>query len=202
MTQTWTKLATTHGARAAVSLTMTDEELDAMTAHQSALLVDKLRPLLNGDEHRALDYGCGAARLTPMLHDLLLHPDPLIWGYDPCREMLHLSRSDPQRPLILTTTPPFHIGTFDVVFMAQVLGDPECRVGAVIGEALSLLAPGGLFVVYDHMPDYPPPGRWWRFRSKFFYQGLLKSYDLGMDFITTMPQGENEVTVLAGRSKP
>jgi SAM-dependent methyltransferase len=199
MTTTWTNLAQQHGAKAAVSLTMSDEELEAMTAHQSALLIDALRPLLRGEEQRALDYGCGAARLTPMLHDLLVHPEPLIWGYDPCPEMLHLSKQDPERPLVLTTGLPNH--KFDVVFMAQVLGDPECKVGAVIHEALSLLKPGGLLIATDHMPDYPPPGRWWRFRSQSFYQGLFKSYDIRMDFITKMPQGENEVTVLAGRKK-
>ena len=201
MIPTWTRLALEHGAKSAVSTTMSDEELDAMTRHQCALLMDHLRPLLHGDEHRALDYGCGAGRLTHFLHDLLLHPEPLVWGYDPCAEMLRLAREIPDKPLILTTVPPHHIGGFDVLLMAMVLGDPEVRMGAVIGEALSLLAPGGLFVLLEHMPDYPPPGRWWRFRSRQFYQGVFRSYDMPMEFVTTMAQGENEVTVLAGRSK-
>ncbi len=199
MIPTWTKLAIKYGAKAAVSTTMSDEEIADMTAHQSALLIDAMRPLLRGDEQRALDYGCGAARLTPMLHDLLLHPDPMIWGYDPCPEMLHLFRADPERLFILTTVLPKH--KFDVILMAMVLGNPELPPGTILAEALSLLAPGGLFVLLDHMPNTPPPKRWWVFRSVGFYQGLFRSYDVPMDFITTLPQGENEVTVLAGRSK-
>jgi SAM-dependent methyltransferase len=202
MTTTWTNLAQQHGAKAAVSLTMSDEELEAMTAHQSAILIDALRPLLRGDEHKALDFGCGSGRFCGMLYDLLLVPDPVIFGFDPCSEMLHCAKADPERPCILTTVPPHHIGGFDVVFLSVVLGDPEIRIGAAIFEALSLLAPGGLLVAIDHMPDTPPLNRWWRFRSQGFYQGLFRSYDVPMSFLTKMPQGQNEVTILAGRKKP
>ena len=45
MTTTWTHLAQQHGASAAVSLTMSDDEIAAMTAHQSAILLDRLRAI-------------------------------------------------------------------------------------------------------------------------------------------------------------
>ncbi len=204
MIPTWTKLAIKYGAKAAVSTTMSDAEIADMTERQTVLLIDALRPLLRGDEQRALDYGCGAARLTFMLHDLLLVPDPHIWGFDPCAEMIHLAsqKQIAEKPIILTTHPLNGVTKFDVILMAMVLGNPESPPGAILGDALSLLNPGGLFVLLDHMPNTPPPKRWWVFRSVGFYQGLFRSYDVPMDFITTIPQGENEVTVLAGRSKP
>ena len=195
MTDTWTSLATKYGRKCAVSLDVDDAKIDAETARQIPELAEHLRPLMRGDEQSGLDYGCGSGRLTPTLHHIILHMDKHIWGYDPCSDLLHLSQASPEYPMILTTRVPRHL-TFDVILTAMVLGEPRLDCEAVAADIERMLAPGGLFVMLDHMA---PKTRWWQFRPQSFYIALFGNLGIDLACVATMQQLTEEVTILAGR---
>jgi SAM-dependent methyltransferase len=195
MSDTWRSLARLYGRRSVMDLTITEDAMDAETERQWTILAPMLRPLLNGSERLALDYGCGAGRFTGRLADLTAE---FAIGYDPCKDLLYLA--PPHRAVNYTAQLPLGM-EFDLIFAAMVLGDPNADPAAMASEIASLLAPDGLLVVLDHMPDEPPAGRWWQFHSVPWFRDLFASAGIPLDEIGSLTQLSNPVTVLAGRNR-
>ncbi len=193
---TWDDLAAQHGARAVMDLGISDAELDAETARQWPLIEAMLRPLLNGSEQLALDFGCGVGRFTPRLADLT---SGAVIGYDPCKRFIAMA---PLRahPTVHYTAQMPHGYDFDLVFVAMVLGDPGQDIFETARTITSLLAPGGLLIVLEHCVTNPAPyaGRWWRFRNAEEYRRLFFP-QAPLDIIGSIMQLSNPVTILAGR---
>jgi len=192
MTDAWRELAEKSGRVAVMSREITEAELTAETVRQWDILAPMLNPLLTGSEQLGLDYGCGAGRFTAAIAALC---GGLTIGYDPCREMLALA---PKREHVRYTAR-LPLGfEFDLIFTAMVLGDPNVEPDYIAGEIAGLLAPNGLLIVLDHMPDEAPKGRWWQFRAASFYRDLFARHGIGLSPIGRLMQLQNEVTVLAG----
>lgn len=191
---TWSSLTAKHGRRCVLSPTITDEEHDACTDYQRAVLRQTLTPLLNGTEKKALDYGAGSGRLTPALEALV---PCAVWAYDPCRDLLSLADQQPGSRIIYSTKlPPFGV---DLVMCWAVLGEPSIDPPAAAHNAISCANNGALIVVADHMHDWPQPGRWWKFRPQSLYVSLFRDLGVSLEKVGTCMQLRDELTILAGR---
>jgi hypothetical protein len=82
----------------------------------------------------------------------------------------------------------------DVIFLAMVLGDP----GVDIERTVAGLAPGGIFIVIEHM-DVAQEGRWWRMRPQTDYEALFARHGVALAMIGRDRQLDVPITVLAGR---
>ena len=64
-----------------------------------------------------------------------------------------------------------------------------------------LLAPGGLLVLLDHMPDEPPKGRWWSFLPVRHYTSLCSRHGIALQKVGEVDQAGNRVAICVGRRK-
>lgn len=191
---TWTTLTAKHGRRCVLSPTITDEEHDACTDYQRAVLRQTITPLLTGTEQKALDYGAGAGRLSPTLEALV---PGTVWAYEPCRDLLCLADQQPGSRIIYSTKlPPFAV---DLVLCWAVLGGPTLDPQQEAGNIVASAAPGALIVVVDHMPIWPQQGRWWKFRPQSLYVSLFRDLGVTLERVGTCMQLRDELTILAGR---
>jgi SAM-dependent methyltransferase len=207
VTGVWSRLAADHGARACVSTAMTEAQIAEMTARQW----ETIGPLITAERQAerpvrtvyadALDYGCGAGRFT----ELLMRVAYRATGYDPCREMIDLRPPITRPGLWYTSDHEYLLGRnrpFDLIFVAMVLGGPQNDRDATMAEIASLLAPGGLLVLLDHMPEKPPVGRWWSFLPVSHYVALCARHGIALRVAGEVEQGANPVTICMGRRSP
>ena len=198
MTDPWRILARRYGRKSVMALDIDDATLDAETERQAAIIFPLIRAALRGDEKTAIDYGCGAGRFTRHLDKLV---SGTTYGYDPCAELIDARGEQPPSIQWITGDPDrlfaWDHPPCDIVFTAMVLGEPNIDIEATAADLVSRLAPYGLLVVLDHMPDTEPLGRWWRFRPKSFYFDLFARNGVTMREIGRVQQLDNEVTILA-----
>lgn len=202
MSETWSRLTAQAGRCCVMSLEIDERTLDQETERQIGVLMPMLCPLFTGNERHALDYGCGAGRFTAALASTI---SCRTTGFDPCRELIDLA---PKAPLVdyITCEPDQFFGGIhqagirsDVIFAAMVLGHPNTDTARTIEQIVSILKPGGLMIVVDHMPAEPPYGTWWHYRRPEFYEEMFGEYGVALERIGAMMQLDKEVTVLAGR---
>ncbi len=203
MPDDWTNLANQYGRKSVMSLAIDDATLDRETQRQIPILFGMIADQLHGHERSGLDYGCGAGRWT---HALAKTIQGRVTGFDPCTELVAMARGEIDTDYV-SGSPDAFFGEcrhnephFDVVLAAQVLGAPGMDVEATARGLVGVLAPGGLLVVVDHMVDEPQPQRWWRFRSRDYYESLFSRHGIELREIGRLMQLENEITMLAGRN--
>ena len=195
-TSTWTRLVRAHGRTCVVSLHVDEATLDLETARQASVIFPLLDPLLTG-EVTALDYGCGAGRFT---HALAAATGCLTTGYDPCAEFADHWKDGPEVDFtsdISALVP----GSYEIVFAALVIGDPSIDdIEAAAAGLVSLMAPGGLLVLIDHMtPDEEK--RWWQFRVPSFYLDLFARHGVTLRALGQDKQLDVPITILGGRKE-
>ena len=201
VTSPYDGLVDAHGKQAVVSQTITQDELQTITERQIAAVGPLIRSLQHGDEKLALDYGCGYGRFTNMLASMAGRAV----GVDPSSALIH--EGEPEVGVELLWADPLEFcraaaaegSTFDIVFLWTVMSQPSLDVEAVADALVSVLAPTGLLVIADHMPDEEPPGRWVRFRPASFYVDLFASRGVPLVMGTVVAETDDPVTVLVGR---
>lgn len=199
MSDTWTDLTAKHGRRCVMSPTIDDATLNAETERQISEIFPLIKPLLNGREVIALDYGCGAGRFTAALADCI---DGWATGYDPCGDLIALAQEAKWVDYVTMPVDDFFRyddTPYNVVFAAMVIGHPGIDTDGLVGDLVNVIVPDGLMIVLDHMPFHIPQGRWWKFRPERFYIDLFERHGVKLERIGKVMQLENEVTVLAGR---
>ena len=201
MPEVWTNLARQHGKRAVVSISITDAELDAETARQTAELFPLIASHLPVKPGLALDFGCGAGRFTKSLADLTVHGAT---GFDPCAEYLAMApRSKDVQYVSANSATFFSVfeGLFDLVFAFCVLGDPNLALTETIDGLAHILAPGGAILIVDHMETVDQNKRWWRFRPFDTYAADFGAVGIYLEKIGTVMQIADRMTVAIGRRR-
>lgn len=202
MSETWDYLARSLGRRSVMSPVIDDAGLDAETERQIPILLAMLRDQLDGTERVALDYGAGYGRFSDTLATAI---GGRVMAFDPCAALVESAQGSVRVDFVSTSPEAFFAETrangtlFDVVFAAQVLGDPALDLEQTVADLVSVLAPGGLMAVMDHMPVTIPRGRWWRFRPADDYRNAFAAHDITMTWVGDMKQLEETVSMLAGR---
>lgn len=202
MSDEWAELAQKHGRKSVMGLHIDEAKLDAETARQIPILLAMLRDQLDGTERVALDFGCGYGRFSDALAAAI---GGRVTAFDPCAGLIESTQGSVRVDFVSTSPEAFFAETrangtlFDVVFAAQVLGNPALNLEQTVADLVSVLAPGGLMAVMDHMPVTIPTGRWWRFRPADDYRNAFAAHDITMTWVGDMKQLEETVSMLAGR---
>jgi SAM-dependent methyltransferase len=159
-----------------------DAEYDSVTRRQwDQHLVPRLRPLLNGDEALAVDYGCGPGRLTAHLAAAMPAADRRAVGLDPTQALLALA---PQAAHVSYQAIraagrcglPDHCA--DVVFVHLVLGGlRDQALHNALREIQRLLRPGALLFLIESTSEFPNPAHW-TYRTVDQYVQLIDFADL------------------------
>lgn len=191
MRDAWSDLARQHGRRCTVSLIASDTEVDTCTAAQIQAINGVVQPLLRGNETRALDFGCGTGRFTPMLAEWAAWAH----GYEPSPDLLALCDAQERRNIIWRSFLPTF--TFDIVLVALVLGEPDLDVIATNRTIANALAADGLLVLLEHTAE-PEPGQWWQFRPISYYCKLFRKVGISLSPIGHCDQLGTETTIFAG----
>lgn len=202
MSDEWGALAKTHGRKSVMNLSITDAELDAETNRQTPILMGLIAGQLHGHERSGLDFGCGSGRFSAPLAKTI---HGRVLAFDPCAELIamatghisvdyHTCKSE-----ALFAECKHNQTDFDVVLTAIVLGTPGLDLEATASGLVSVLAPDGLLVVVDHMPDVLPTRRWWRYRPSGMYLDVFARNGVELECVGELMQLDNQVTVLTGR---
>ena len=184
-------MAITVGKSCVMKPNYTDEERDAENKRQSSTAFAAIYPLLKGHEMLGLDYGCGYGRLTPMLHEVMQCP---VVGYDPSPNMI--AASTPKPGIIYTSELPA-MQAYDVIMAWAVLGSPAIDRAATVRHISSLLIPGGLLIIGDHI-GHRTKG-WWEFRGLGFYQELFDIHNIHLEHAAEIGQCGEPFSLLCGR---
>jgi len=107
---------------------------------------------------RVLDFGCGVGGSMPYFHKYL--PESQLTGIDVSQRSIDIASSrfpDLADYLLFDgVSLPFADNTFDVVFTACVFHHiPANEHVHLLSEILRVLAPGGVFFVFEHNPSNP-----------------------------------------------
>jgi SAM-dependent methyltransferase len=175
----WQLRARTHGKRAVLNLSHSDDEYDQVTEWQKQLLFPILSRNLNGSERTLLDFGCGPGRFTP---DLAALVGGTAVGVDISAELIKLAAP--------ASNVRYYVGsdrmlldqnlTFDVVWVCLVMGGvSETRIGATVEALKGCLNPGGLLFLVENTAK-KPNAEYWFFRSAREYIGKFDSVDLSV----------------------
>lgn len=198
MTDVWSRLASAHGAAACVAVGLTPSQIAALTADQARVIFPLVRRHMIGHERRAVDFGCGAGRFSGHLAD---GTGCSVVAYDPCVEFLAEAPDHPYVVYAADDRAYLLAQPFDIVFVAMVLGSPEGSQETTMARLADLLAPRGLLVLLDHMPDEPPKGRWWSFLPVRHYTSLCSRHGIALQKVGEVDQAGNRVAICVGRRK-
>ena len=202
MPKDWDNLAVQFGPKSVMSLTITDEELNAETERQIPLLEQIIEPLLDWDEETVLDFGCGAGRFTQALADMIRGRAT---GFDPCAGLIERAPGGYNVDYVSCPADQFFAEcraqntTYGVVFAFGVLGAPGLDLGLTARGLVDVLAPKGLLVIADHMSLMPAEGKWWIHRHPSFYRLLFSGLGIELHQEGIVTQLDNAFTILAGR---
>lgn len=202
MNDQWAGLAKQHGRKSVMNLSITDAELDTETNRQTPILMGLIAGQLHGHERSGLDFGCGSGRFSAPLAKTI---HGRVLAFDPCAELIAMATGHISVDYHSGESEAFfaeckHNQTdFDVVLTAMVLGTPGLDLEATASGLVSVLAPDGLLIIVDHMPEVLPTRRWWRYRPMNLYRDVFARNDVNMECVGELAQLENQITVLTGR---
>lgn len=202
MSDAWTELAKSHGRRSVMSLSISEEQLEAETARQLPILCGMIHGQLHGHERTGLDFGCGSGRFS---HALAQTIHGRVTAFDSCAALVALATWQLDVDYVSSDSAAFfdelikNDVTYDVVMAAQVLGSPGLPLESTAASLTEVLAPGGLLIIVDHMPEIIPTDRWWRFRPRAFYGDLFRRNGVELAHVGDLAQLENTISMLGGR---
>jgi SAM-dependent methyltransferase len=195
----WEERSRRYGRRAVLDLRRTDAEYETLSQEQWGRILPHLTRSLDGSEKLAVDFGCGAGRLTALLARTI---GGRAVGVDPTANLLALAPSSADtrfEPLTLgrCTLPD---GVADLVFIYVVLGGLRDEIlQAAVDEIRRLLRPGGLLFLVESTSDHPDAPHW-TYRNVSTYQCLLDFAPLS--HLCDYEELGERMTLMAGRRAP
>ena len=174
----WNDRARQHGARAALNLGHSEEEVDAVTQMQCDEIFPYFQRELSGGERVVLDFGCGPGRFSGDLARLI---NGSCIAVDPVQSFLDLAPKHPSVSYQLLPKDchiPMQDDSADVVWVCLVLGGVgPGLLSTVCSELLRVLKLGGLLFLVEstsQIPDSPT----WSYRSIAEYHRLFPEVNL------------------------
>lgn len=175
----WNQRAERYGKRAVFHLKHPESTLDEVTRIQRQSIFESLKPLLSGQEKRALDFGCGIGRFSVGLAEAI---GGQVLGIDPTLPLIKEAKTINHPHVRFVHCPdgraPVGRHSMDVVLVCLVLGGLR---GSLLNRAVSeirrVLKPGGLLVLVENTSDLPDAEHW-TFRTVEAYQQLFAGIDL------------------------
>lgn len=175
--QYWDDRAARLGPRAVLHIKHPPETLDEVTHRHFYEVFDRVDPLLRGDEISALDFGCGAGRLTPLLTQRVAGP---VLGVDPTRALIDAAPTSARVKFAVLENQviPKHDASVDLLLVFGVLGGiPAEELPATVAELQRVLRDDGLLVLVENTTDCEDAPHWF-FRSVEDHLTLFPGIDL------------------------
>lgn len=195
----WDDRAARLGPRAVLHIKHPPETIDEVTHRHFYEVFDRVDPLLSSGEVTALDFGCGAGRLTPMLTQRVSGP---VLGVDPTRELIDAAPASARvkYAVLGDATIPLADASVDLVFVFGVLGGiPEESLPATVNELQRVLRPDGLLVLIENTTDAQDAPHWF-FRSVEDHLGMFPAIDL--NHLGGYEEFGETMSIFAGRLHP
>jgi SAM-dependent methyltransferase len=154
----WEHRADRHGRRAALDISHTDDEYDAVTNRQKHELFPYLASGLNGEERIVLDFGCGPGRFTPSLAELV-HGAAI--GVDPVRKFVELAPRGPNVAYRVSDGRliPLADDSVDVLWVCLVLGGLR-DLETAVAELRRVARPTALLFLVENTSERPDLEHW------------------------------------------
>ncbi|MEM9417964.1 MAG: methyltransferase domain-containing protein [Planctomycetota bacterium] len=197
--QYWDDRAARLGQRAVLHIKHPPEAIDEVTHKHFYEVFDRVDPLLTGEEVTALDFGCGAGRLTSLLTQRV---SGRVLGVDPTRELIDIAQESARVKFAHLTdhtlpTPDFSI---DLLFIFGVLGGiPDDQLPATLAELNRVLRPDGMMVLIENTTDTPDAPHWF-FRSVEDHLAMFPEIDL--KHLGGYEEFGETMSIFAGRPHP
>lgn len=195
----WDDRAARLGPRAVLHIKHPPEAIDEVTHRHFYEVFDRVDPLLSGGEVTALDFGCGAGRLTPMLTQRVSGP---VLGVDPTREFIDAAPASARVKFAVLEDAaiPLSDASIDLVFVFVVLGGiPDEALSATVDELQRVLRPDGLLVLIENTTDVENAPHWF-FRSVDEHLALFPMIDL--EHLGGYEEFGETMSIFAGRPRP
>ncbi len=195
----WDDRAARLGPRAVLHIKHPPEAIDEVTHRHFYEVFDRVDPLLTGRESTALDFGCGAGRLTPLLTQRVTGR---VLGVDPTQALIDAAPASPRVAFacLQDHTLPLQDGSIDLVFVFGVLGGiPDEALPATIAELQRVLHPDGLLVLIENTTDAPDAPHWF-FRSVEDHLAMFPHLDLR--HLGGYEEFGETMSIFAGRPHP
>lgn len=174
------------------------ESLDEVTHGHFYKVFDLVDPLLTGRESNALDFGCGAGRLTPLLTQRVTGQ---VLGVDPTRALINAAIPAPRvnYQALIGGTLSLPDQSIDLLLVFCVLGGiPDATLPATVCELQRVLHPDGLLVLVENTTDAPDAGHWF-FRGVDEYAAMFSEVDL--DRLGGYDEFGEAFSIMAGRPR-
>jgi methionyl-tRNA formyltransferase/SAM-dependent methyltransferase len=192
----WETRATTFKKTAVLNIKNQTKNLDEITEQHWTLYDAVLKPNFDAKVCRALDFGCGAGRLTSKLK---VYAKSVI-GVDISATLLSMTTplDDIEFRLIEPNHLPFPDGHFDIVFVHLVLGgipaaSDLARTAEEIQRVLTLN--GYLFLVENTSSAKDAP--YWHYRSELDYVQLFP--DIELQITNRYLDAGESISIMEGR---
>lgn len=156
----WDDRAARLGPRGVLHIKHPPEAIDEVTHRHFYEVFDRVDPLLSGNESTALDFGCGAGRLTPMLTQRV---SGTVLGVDPTRGFIDAAPSSGRVKFAVLedATIPMTDTSVDLLLVFGVLGGiPDEALPATVAELERVLSADGLLVFVENTTDAPNAPHW------------------------------------------
>ncbi len=174
----WRKRAKLYGARAALNIGHSEEEIEGVTTMQRDAIFPILKQELTGREKTVLDYGCGPGRFT---RDLARLVDGNAIGVDPIQHFLDIAprNENVEYRAMKKRAIPVADRSVDIVWICLVFGGiiKDRVLKYTVREIDRVLKHGGIIALIENTTDIPNT-RYWAFRPVEYYQALFMAHDL------------------------
>ncbi|MEM1108172.1 MAG: class I SAM-dependent methyltransferase [Planctomycetota bacterium] len=173
----WDDRAARLGPRAVLHIKHPPDAMDEVTHRHFYEVFDRVDPLLTGQENTALDFGCGAGRLTPLLTQRVHGP---VLGVDPTKALVESAPVSNRVDYVWMDSHeiPLQEGVIDLVFVFGVLGAiPDDQLTKTINELERVRDPDGQLILVENTTTAPNAPHWF-FRSVDDYLGLFSHLNL------------------------
>lgn len=193
----WKRRARQYGRRAVLNLGHSDEEMEAVTKMQKAIIFPFLEQQFLGNERTVLDLGCGPGRFSLDLADTI---GGRTIAVDPVQQFLDMAPKSEKVEYRLMTGREIPVAdrSVDVVWICLVLGGitRASDLQATLGEVRRVLKSNGLVCLTENTSDRRD-GEYWKFRSVKEYQALFHFANL--KHCSDYEDLGERISILAGR---
>lgn len=199
MVNYWKNREEKYGERSVINVEHDENFFVAITEYQKQVIFPILKKYLNGDEKKALDFGCGPARFTK---DIAQTINGLVVGIDIVPAFIKVAKEkDPINTyfLIKGTTIPMENEEIDVIWICLVLGGiSEKNLYKIKKEIIRISKKNSLLILIENTTEKKDAAHWF-YRNISFYSKLFTEFDLKLE--TKYEDLGETISVLIGRKK-
>tara|TARA_X000000950_G_scaffold288826_2_gene407690 strand:+ start:1830 stop:2585 length:756 start_codon:yes stop_codon:yes gene_type:complete len=177
----WHQRTKKYGKYGVIDTQTPEEEFDNVTNIQKKIIFQCLKKYLNGNEKKALDFGCGNGRFSEEI--VKLNSQILVLAVDTEKKLIDLAKRNNRINFLYFRKLDEIKASFDLIFISNVLGGIEKQNIIKIKDFLiRKLNKGGTLFLTEHVSKNQKKSKEilkeWSNRNDSFYLNLFKKLNL------------------------